>query len=88
MILLHDPHAKIGVAESPSSERLLTTALAIMDLMYGLSATTYDFIQLDYSCSFCWFLTGTVLVRFLRVRLVAEEREEARWLRSEINVAK
>lgn len=88
MILLHDPHADISSPNCLSASRLLTAARAILDLIYKISATTFDLVYLDHACSFCWFIAGATLIRFLRARLDAGDEAEVGRISQELEVVR
>ncbi|KAG9009730.1 hypothetical protein FRB90_008175 [Tulasnella sp. 427] len=86
MLLLHDPHANIDSPNCPSASRMLISARAILDLIYKLTATSFDLMLLDHSCSFCWFVGATALIRFLKAKILAGDEAETLKLTSEIQV--
>lgn len=86
MLLLHDPHANLESPNCLSAERMLTAARAILDLIYKLTATSFDLMLLDHSCSFCWFVAATALIRFLKVKILQGNEAETLKLTSEIQV--
>lgn len=53
--------------------------------MYKLSATNYDLVFLDQTCSFCWFIAGSTLIRFLKVALDARSEPEVTRLSDEVS---
>jgi len=85
-LLLHDPHA---VPDSPnclSSTRMLSAARSILDLVYKLTATSYDLLLLDHACSFCWFVAASALIRFLKGKIIAGDEVETSRLTAELQV--
>lgn len=84
MILLHDPHADLASPTCPSSQRMLMATRAILELVYKITATTYDLIYLDHTCAFCWFVAGTALIRFLRFKMEAGDEVEVSRITQEI----
>lgn len=88
MILLHDPHAKLSSPGCISSSRILTSIRAILDLIYNLCATTYDLLQLEHSCSFCWFIAGAALTRFLKAKIDAGDEAEVLRMTGELQALK
>ncbi len=88
MILLHDPHVDMSSFNCPSAPRMLSAIRSILDLIYKLCATTYDLIFLDHSCSFCWFVAGAALIRFLKVRMDAGDGEEVARMSQELGVVR
>ncbi|KAF9056264.1 hypothetical protein BJ165DRAFT_1432192 [Panaeolus papilionaceus] len=83
-IIIHDPHAEVAQSGCISALKILTAGRAILDLIYSVWATTYDISLLDTFCSFCWFIGGRVLVRFLQAALDARSVEQISTLRAEI----
>ncbi|PPQ70774.1 hypothetical protein CVT24_001061 [Panaeolus cyanescens] len=83
-VILHDPHAEVAQSGCISALKILTAGRAILDMIYSVWATTYDISLLDTFCSFCWFVGGRVLVRFLQAALDARSIEQVSTLRAEI----
>lgn len=88
VILLHDPHANLSSPSCPSAERMSTAVRAILELMYKLSATTFDLLYLDHSCSLTWFVAGATLIRFLAVKTEAGEQGEVAKISQELAVVR
>lgn len=88
MIQLHDPHAQLLIPDDYSAAQLLSSAREILDLIHKISATSFDILYLDPTCSFCWFLAGTTLTRFLRVKIDATDEEEVSVLTQELAIIK
>lgn len=86
MLLLHDPHADLDSPNCLSADRMLTSARAVLDLIYKLTATSFDLMLLDHSCSFCWFVAATALIRFLKAKILQGNEAETLKLTSEIQV--
>lgn len=86
MLLLHDPHYDPASPNCLSSDRILSAARSIVDLMYKLTSTSYDLLLLDHSCSFCWFVAAVALIRFLKTRILAGDEAEASRVTQEIQV--
>ncbi|KAF8168005.1 hypothetical protein B0H34DRAFT_683893 [Crassisporium funariophilum] len=84
-IVLHDPHAEVAQSGCISALKILTASRAILDLIYNVWSTTFDITLLDSFCSFCWFVGGRVLVRFLQAALDARSLEQISTLRAEID---
>ncbi|KAJ2928849.1 hypothetical protein H1R20_g8248, partial [Candolleomyces eurysporus] len=84
-IILHDPHADIAKSGCISAVKILTAARAILDLIYDVSNTSFDITLLDSFCSFCWFLSGRVLVRFLQAALEHHKADQIATFRAEID---
>ncbi|KAG9043658.1 hypothetical protein FS837_009293 [Tulasnella sp. UAMH 9824] len=88
MILLHDPHADIGSPNCFSSQRILSATRSILELIYKLCGTTYDLIYLDHACSFCWFVAGAALIRFLKASMAASNASEVERMTQELGVVR
>ncbi|KAF8807498.1 hypothetical protein BYT27DRAFT_7189569 [Phlegmacium glaucopus] len=84
-IMLHDPHADVRLSGCISALKLLTAARTILDLIYTVWSTSFDITLLDLFCSFCWFLGGRVLVRFLQAALETQSLDQISTLRAEID---
>ncbi|KAF9473114.1 hypothetical protein BDN70DRAFT_886156 [Pholiota conissans] len=52
-IVLHDPHAEVRESGCISALKILTSARAILDLIYGVWSTSFDITLLDSFCSAC-----------------------------------
>ncbi|KAG9043659.1 hypothetical protein FS837_009294 [Tulasnella sp. UAMH 9824] len=88
MIQLHDPHAKPELPDDPSAAQLLWATRGILDLIYKVCATTFDLLFLDHSCSFCWFVAGASIIRFLKVKMQQKDEEEVARLTQELGAVK
>lgn len=66
-IQLHDPHANFDDSANISALRLFTAVGSMLDLVHKVLATSFDLIYLDHSTSFCWFVAGATIIRFLKV---------------------
>ncbi|KAF9460797.1 hypothetical protein BDZ94DRAFT_1265146 [Collybia nuda] len=84
-IVLHDPHADVRQSGCISALKILTAARAILDLIYNVWSTSFDITLLDSFCSFCWFVGGRVLVRFLQAALDAKSQDQISTLRAELD---
>ncbi|EEB91139.1 hypothetical protein MPER_10549 [Moniliophthora perniciosa FA553] len=84
-IILHDPHAEIRNVACVSAMRILSAARSILDLVHDICSTSYDVTLLDYFCSFCWFVAGRVLVRFLQAAVDAGDNHYIAELRAEVD---
>ncbi|KAJ7293679.1 hypothetical protein C8J57DRAFT_1162423 [Mycena rebaudengoi] len=84
IILLHDPHANVQRARCISAFRILTASRAILDLAYDICSTSFDVTLLDPFCSFCWFIAGRVLLRFLQAAMDANNTEQISTVRAEL----
>ncbi|KAG6847422.1 hypothetical protein H0H93_008217 [Arthromyces matolae] len=85
MIVLHDPHADVLQSGCISALKILTAARAILDLIYSVWSTSFDISLLDSFCSFCWFIAGRVLVRFLQAAQDAKSADQISTLRAELD---
>ncbi|KAF7310989.1 Eukaryotic translation initiation factor 3 subunit H [Mycena chlorophos] len=83
-IILHDPHAEVRRSGCVSALRIVTAARSILDLAYEVCSTSFDVTLLDPFCSFCWFLAGRVLIRFLQAALDVNNTEQVSTLRAEL----
>ncbi|KAG9047466.1 hypothetical protein FS837_002180 [Tulasnella sp. UAMH 9824] len=88
MIQLHDPHAQLHSPNDHSAMQLLAATRAIMDLIYKLCGTTYDLLYLDHGCSFCWFVAGAALIRFLKAKMDAGDEDEVARIEQELGAVK
>ncbi|KIO22818.1 hypothetical protein M407DRAFT_27692 [Tulasnella calospora MUT 4182] len=88
MIQLHDPHAKPELLNDPSAAQLLFATRGILDLIYKVCATSFDLLFLDHSCSFCWFVAGASIIRFLKVRMHQKDEGEVARLTQELGAVK
>ncbi|KAG8987872.1 hypothetical protein FRB90_003091, partial [Tulasnella sp. 427] len=73
MIQLHDPHVNFNDPSNKSTARLSASVDKMMDLIHSILATSFDLIYLDHSTSFCWFVAGATIIRFLKA---AAERDQ------------
>ncbi|KAG8941093.1 hypothetical protein FRC04_004713 [Tulasnella sp. 424] len=88
MIQLHDPHAQPHSPNDYSATQMLAAARAILELIYKVCGTTFDLLYMDHGCSFCWFVAGAAVIRFLRVKMDAKDEEEVARLEQELGVVK
>ncbi|KAG9047467.1 hypothetical protein FS837_002181 [Tulasnella sp. UAMH 9824] len=88
MIQLHDPHAELYSPNDYSAMQMLTATRAIMDLIYKVCGTTYDLLYMDHGCSFGWFVAGAAVIRFLKVKMDANDDNEVAKLEQELGVVK
>ncbi|KAJ7597136.1 hypothetical protein C8J56DRAFT_919311 [Mycena floridula] len=84
-IVLHDPHADVRKSGCISALKILTAARATLDLIYAVWSTSFDISLLDSFCSFCWFCSGRVLVRFLQAAIEVNSQEQIATLRGELD---
>lgn len=47
-ILLHEPHVHMSSPRDSSTHKLINAARGILELMYAISATSYDIALLDH----------------------------------------
>ncbi|GJE86693.1 fungal specific transcription factor domain-containing protein [Phanerochaete sordida] len=83
-ILLHEPHTRMTSLRDPSVPKLLAAARNILDLMYAISATSYDLSLLDHLPILAWNGCGRVLIRALRVAIDTDNLEQSLVLQAEI----
>lgn len=88
MIQLHDPHANFSDSNDPSTIRLASAVQSILELIYAICATSFDLIYLDHASSFCWFVAGATIIRFLKAKMGLKEEAEITRLTQELNVVK
>lgn len=88
MIQLHDPHAKPELPNDHSATQVLLGARGILDLIYKVCATSFDLLFLDHSCSFCWFVAGAAIIRFLKVNMQQKNEEEVARMTQELGAVK
>ncbi|KAG9015672.1 hypothetical protein FRB90_004491 [Tulasnella sp. 427] len=86
MIQLHDPHARIDSPNDHSAMQMLTAAREILELLYKVCGTAYDLLYMDHGCSFCWFVAGAALVRFLKFKKEVNDEEDVARLEQELGV--
>ncbi|EKM56901.1 uncharacterized protein PHACADRAFT_254278 [Phanerochaete carnosa HHB-10118-sp] len=83
-ILLHEPHVHMSSPRDPSTHKLINAARGILELMYAISATSYDISLLDHLPILSWNCCGRVLIKALRVANETKNYEQAMVLQSEI----
>ncbi|KAJ7235915.1 hypothetical protein B0H12DRAFT_1238654 [Mycena haematopus] len=84
-ILLHDPHANVRRSGCISALKILTAARSVLDLAYAVCSTSFDVTLLDPFCTYCWFIAGRVLVRFLQAAMDANTPDQISTLRAELD---
>ncbi|KAG8963641.1 hypothetical protein FRC05_004575 [Tulasnella sp. 425] len=84
MIQLHDPHAQLNSSNDYSATQMLAATRAILELIYKVCGTTFDLLYMDHGCSFCWFVAGAAVIRFLRVKMDAKDEDEVARLEQEL----
>ncbi|KAJ7619127.1 hypothetical protein DFH06DRAFT_1235416 [Mycena polygramma] len=84
-ILLHDPHANVRRLGCVSALKILTAARSVLDLAYAVCSTSFDVTLLDPFCSYCWFISGRVLVRFLQAAMDSNATDQISTLRAELD---
>ncbi|KAF7339384.1 Eukaryotic translation initiation factor 3 subunit H [Mycena sanguinolenta] len=85
IILLHDPHANVRRSGCVSAVKILTAARSVLDLAYAVYSTSFDMTFLDPFCTYCWFIAGRVLVRFLQAAMDANTPDQISTLRAELD---
>lgn len=88
MIQLHDPHAQLYSPNDYSAMQMLTATRAIMDFIYKVCGTAYDILYMDHGCSFCWFVAGAAVIRFLKVKMDVKDKDEVARLEQELGAVK
>ncbi|KAG8989191.1 hypothetical protein FRB90_002375 [Tulasnella sp. 427] len=88
MIQLHDPHADFGDPTDPSTVKLALAVQSILDLIYAICATSFDLIYLDHAASFCWFVAGAAISRFLKAKIILQDETEVERLTQDLNTVK
>ncbi|KAG8941095.1 hypothetical protein FRC04_004715 [Tulasnella sp. 424] len=63
---------------------MLAATRAILELIYKVCGTTYDLLYMDHGCSFCWFVAGASVIRFLKVKMDAGDEDEVARLEQEL----
>ncbi|KZO96296.1 hypothetical protein CALVIDRAFT_537467 [Calocera viscosa TUFC12733] len=86
VIHLHDPHVDAANPNDPSADRVLSAARAILHTVYILCSTSFDITLLIHACCQAWYLAARVLVRFLKAKIDAQDRDGAITLRGEVQV--
>ncbi|KAJ7361636.1 hypothetical protein DFH08DRAFT_844736 [Mycena albidolilacea] len=84
-ILLHDPHANVRKSGCISALKILTAARSVLDLAYAVCSTSFDVTLLDPFCTYCWFISGRVLVRFLQAAIDANTPDQISTLHAELD---
>ena len=88
IIMLHDPHGDVASSTCLSAQKMLSAARAILDLIYKVCSTSFDLLYLEHAGTFCWFLAGATIIRFLKVAINAGDAVEASRMKQEISVIK
>jgi len=83
-ILLHEAHARPGAATCLHADKILRAARAIVELIYNITATSYDISRLGLHAIMCWFIAGRVLVRFLKAAIDSQSEEHMIPLQTEV----
>jgi hypothetical protein len=84
--MLHFPHVDYKSENCQSGPKTLLAARAIVNLVYGLSATSYDFGLLDTATSFNWFFAARTYLQFMRARAELGNHVEAESFKAEAEV--
>ncbi|EKM56893.1 uncharacterized protein PHACADRAFT_254261 [Phanerochaete carnosa HHB-10118-sp] len=83
-ILLHEPHMNVKDPTCQSLNQVSKGARAILDLMYSLSATSYDISLLGQLAFNAWNCAGRALVEFLKIAIDTNNLDQVFVLHSEI----
>ncbi|KAI0691861.1 hypothetical protein BC835DRAFT_1359567 [Cytidiella melzeri] len=83
-LILHEPYADISDSNCVSRQQILKAVRSILDLMYSLTATSYDVSLLDHLCILSLNICNRVLVRALKAAIDENNAEEIVVLHSEI----
>ncbi|KAJ1300996.1 hypothetical protein OPQ81_003419 [Rhizoctonia solani] len=81
----HEPHCSPSLDCAPSAKCLEATRL-VLDSVYRLSSTSFDFSHLTNVFTFFWTVGSKVLMRKYAKVLEADEQAEATLIRNEIEV--
>ncbi|KAJ3530808.1 hypothetical protein NM688_g7659 [Phlebia brevispora] len=84
LILLHEPHARFTNGQDISTIKTLRGARGILDLMYALSATSYDVSLLDQLPILTWQVAGRVLVKALKACIDTKNYNDMGVLQAEV----
>ncbi|QRW25776.1 Fungal specific transcription factor domain [Rhizoctonia solani] len=84
-IILQEPHSSASLDCAPSIKCLEATRL-VLDGVYRLSSTSFDFSHLTNVFTFFWTVGSKVLMRKYAKVLEADEQAEATLIRNEIEV--
>ncbi|KIO22776.1 hypothetical protein M407DRAFT_245045 [Tulasnella calospora MUT 4182] len=68
--------------------QMVAATRAIMNLIYKVCGTTYDLLYMEHGCSFCWFVAGAAIIRFLKAKMDAKDEDEVARLEQEFGVVK
>ncbi|PSR71406.1 hypothetical protein PHLCEN_2v12673 [Hermanssonia centrifuga] len=83
-ILLHEPHVRMSSSHDLSVGRVMKAARGILDLMYAISATSFDVSLLDHLPILCWNVCGRVLTKGLKAAVDKKDYEQSLVLQAEI----
>ncbi|KAF8716007.1 Fungal specific transcription factor domain, partial [Rhizoctonia solani] len=85
-ILLHDPHCDPDSRNDGSVMKCTNASRAILDALYRLISTTFDFSHLPHSLIYYWTVASRWLIRLYGSALFMEDYENAMIIRQEIEV--
>jgi hypothetical protein len=85
-MLLHYPHVDYKSPTDISAQKTLLASRAILQLVYTLSSTSFDFALLDTVVAFSWFVASRTLLHFMKARMDEGDYEEAYILRGEVEI--
>ncbi|CAE7122601.1 unnamed protein product [Rhizoctonia solani] len=83
-ILLHDPHCDPDSRNDASVRKCTNAARAILDALYRLISTTYDFSHLPHSLIYYWTVASRWLIRLYGSALFIGDFDNATVIRQEI----
>ncbi|CAE6478799.1 unnamed protein product [Rhizoctonia solani] len=83
-ILLHDPHCDPDSRNDGSVLKCTNAARAILDALYRLTATTFDFSHLPHSLIYYWTVASRWLIRLYGSALFMGDFDSANSIRNEI----
>ncbi|QRV98852.1 Fungal specific transcription factor domain [Ceratobasidium sp. AG-Ba] len=83
-ILLHDPHCDPDSRNDPSVLKCTNSARAILDALYRLLSTTYDFSHLPHGIVSYWTTASRWMIRLYGSALFMGDFDQATIIRSEI----
>ncbi|KAF5390304.1 hypothetical protein D9757_002838 [Collybiopsis confluens] len=88
MIILHEPHADIRSRGCISALKILTATRAIIDLVYTAWSTSFDLSYFESFVSFCFFVAGRILTRFLQAAVEESAEPQIKTFRHDLGVVK
>ncbi|KIK71105.1 hypothetical protein GYMLUDRAFT_33231 [Collybiopsis luxurians FD-317 M1] len=88
MIILHEPHADIRSRGCISALKILTATRSIIDLIYTAWSTSFDLSFFESFISFCFFVAGKVLTRFLQAAIEEAAEPQIKTFRHDLGVVR